>query len=205
MKRSNDSIATIITVTIPIVSAFAAFLSLLLNVQQSYAQLLTLSYIAGILVATVFRNNKLNRIRFDRKFLYFVISLLVAAAIPLLLYIVFLKPDITITKPLDHTEVLEGKIIVSGTADNLPNNNHIWLITYHKGFKKYYPQREVSVKDNKWYGEVILPHGNTEYEVWAVITNPDESEWYAEQKGFITWKHPPMYFYKVRLTRPPVK
>ena len=198
-----NSISLLISITIPFISILISFLAYTLELSQIYAQALMLFYILGVLAGIIFRDNQKNRVVIDRKFLYFISSIIVAIAIILIAYFILIKPEVKIEYPRNGDVIIDGRTKVSGIAKNLAKQTKVWIVIYYVGRKVFYPQQEVIVnKERKWEGEVILAAGNTDYFVWVITTNETQNKWIKKNSEFREWKYTPTYFDKVKVTRP---
>lgn len=198
-----NSISLLISITIPFISILISFLAYTLELSQIYAQALMLFYILGVLAGIIFRDNQRNRVVIDRKFVYFISSIIVAIAIILIAYFILIKPEVKIEYPRNGDVITDGRTKVSGIAKNLAKQTKVWIVVYYVGRKVFYPQIEVIVnKEGKWEGEVILAAGNTDYFIWVLTTNETQNKWIKENSEFREWKYTPTYFDKVKVTRP---
>jgi len=92
------------------------------------------------------------------------------------------EPEIKIINP-ENKQTVDWHEEVGGTAKNIPNNQKIWILSYSKELKRYYPLTEVTPKDGEWMTSVYIGYEkdyNKEYDIIAVL--PDK----IDQDKFIT-------------------
>jgi hypothetical protein len=142
-----------------------------------------------------------SKLTVDRKFIGFILSIVVSIGIIAVILIFLVKPDIKITYPKDGGTIDDGRSKVTGIAKRLKDNK-VRLVVYYVGRRTFYPQREVNVNEKgEWEGEVLLTSGSTEYFIWAIIVNDNQDKWLKDNDEFTEWGFKPKFFHKVNVYR----
>lgn len=198
MTSTSKSIPNIDSINNIIFSVIIPFIADIFNLPPTLSRLLMLFYVIGVVLGFVFKEPV--GVTIDRKFWYFIISIVASFLIIWGIYFLFLTTKIQIDYPKNGSKTDEATLKVSGTAAHLDEQQKLWLIVCHEN-KECFPQVRVPIKDGKWDGMVFLPTGDTKYCIWAIAADIELDTWLNKSRSVADGSFSPKYFDKADISR----